>query len=200
MELITQWVAHYGYAAIFSLLVLGIVGLPVPDEWLLALAGYMVFKDHLLLVPALACAWLGSVCGITISYGIGRSMGLYALHHYGRFFRITPEGVEKTRASYDRYGMWVLFFGYFIPGVRHFTAIVAGTLRIRFRHFSLFAYSGALIWSSVFIGIGYLFGDHWTEVLKQIHRHLVIVAWMALILIFVWMGRYFRKSTVRNRY
>jgi membrane protein DedA with SNARE-associated domain len=131
-------------------------------------------------VLTLIAASLGSMCGIAVSYSIGRSMGLYTLHHYGRFFRITPEGIEKTHACYVRFGTWLLFFGYFIPEVRHFTAIVAGTLRLRYSHFSLFAYAGALVWSSVFIGIGFLFGDEWAGVFKQIHRHLITIAWMAL--------------------
>jgi membrane protein DedA with SNARE-associated domain len=200
METIAYWVAHYGYTAIFFLLLLGIVGLPVPDEWLLALAGYLVFKHHLSLVPAFASAALGSMCGITVSYGLGRSMGLYALHHYGRLFRITPEGIAKTHAQYDRFGTWLLLFGYFIPGVRHFTAVVAGTLRLRFTHFSLFAYSGALIWSAVFIGIGYFFGDQWSEVLRQIQQHLTVIAWLALALVLIWLGWLIKKNTARSKY
>jgi membrane protein DedA with SNARE-associated domain len=199
MEFIAPWITHYGYVAIFSLLVLGIVGLPIPDEWLMAFAGYLVFKHQLHLAPALASAVLGSMCGITISYILGRSIGLYALHRYGRFLRITPEGINKTHAAYDRYGTWLLFFGYFIPGVRHFTAIVAGTVRMRPAHFSAFAYSGALAWSSAFIGIGYLLGDEWATVLQQIHHHLTMIAWMALALVVAWLGWVFRRNAIRNR-
>jgi membrane protein DedA with SNARE-associated domain len=44
---VLAWIAQYGYLAIFSLLVLGIVGLPVPDETLLTFTGYLVFRGHL---------------------------------------------------------------------------------------------------------------------------------------------------------
>ena len=71
METLSQWVFHYGYAGIFFLLVLGIVGLPIPDETLLTFAGYLVFRNHLKLTPVYAAAFLGSICGITISYGLG---------------------------------------------------------------------------------------------------------------------------------
>jgi membrane protein DedA with SNARE-associated domain len=200
MEIIVHGISHYGYIAIFGLLVLGIVGLPVPDEWLLTLAGYLVFKHHLFLVPTVACALLGSMCGITISYFLGRSMGSYALRRYGRFFRITPEGIVKTQKAYDRYGTWVLFFGYFIPGVRHFTAIVAGTVRLRPANFCTYAYAGALVWTTVFIGTGYFLGDQWAVVLKQLQGHLMIVAWSVLAFVLVWVGWLYRRSVVRNRY
>jgi membrane protein DedA with SNARE-associated domain len=40
---ILAWITEYGYAAIVGLLMLGIVGLPVPDETLLTFTGYLVF-------------------------------------------------------------------------------------------------------------------------------------------------------------
>ena len=59
---VLQWVATYGYFAIFSLLVLGIVGLPVPDEFLLTGCGFLVFQGHLRLIPTFASALAGSAC------------------------------------------------------------------------------------------------------------------------------------------
>ncbi len=201
METITLWVAHYGYAGIFSLLVLGIVGLPVPDEWLLTFAGYLVFKGHLHLIPAYASASLGSMCGITVSYGLGRSLGLFVIHHYGRLFRITPEELDRVHAWFDRFGTWTLLIGYFIPGVRHLTAVVAGTSKLRPLLFSIFAYSGALIWSATFMGLGYYFGERWSQVLAQVQRHLIILTWISLALIVIYLvWRHQRKSDKWIRY
>ena len=47
MERIFEWVSHYGYGGLFVLLVLGIVGLPIPDETLLVVCGYLVSKGRL---------------------------------------------------------------------------------------------------------------------------------------------------------
>ncbi len=44
---ILNWVTRYGYLGIFALLMLGIVGVPVPDELLLTCAGFLVFKGYL---------------------------------------------------------------------------------------------------------------------------------------------------------
>ena len=46
-----EWVTRYGYAGIFLLLMLGIVGLPVPDEALLTFVGYLSFKGELAFAP-----------------------------------------------------------------------------------------------------------------------------------------------------
>ncbi len=197
MEIIAHWVSHYGYAAIFSLLVSGIVGLPVPDESLMTFAGYLVYTRHLALVPTYAAAALGSMCGITVSYIIGRCVGLYVLHRYGWLFHITPERVEKVHDWFDRFGTWTLLIGYFIPGVRHFTAIVAGTSELRPQHFAVFAYSGALIWSATFIGLGYFFGEQWSQVLEHAHRHIAVFALIALLLILLYLTWRFRKGNTK---
>ena len=53
METIAYWVTQYGYAGMFVLLLLAIVGLPVPDETLLTFTGYSIYKNHLHAIPAL---------------------------------------------------------------------------------------------------------------------------------------------------
>ncbi len=58
-------ISRYGYAAIIVLLMLGIVGLPIPDEALLTLTGYLIFRGTLHTIPAYLAALLGSGCGIT---------------------------------------------------------------------------------------------------------------------------------------
>src|SRR5437588_10087532 len=119
---VLAWITHYGYLAIFSLLMLGIVGLPVPDETLLTFTGYLVFRGNLSLPPAFLAAFAGSACGITLSYVLGRTFGLALIHRYGKYLRITEEHVNRAHAWFRHAGHWSLTFGYFIPGVRHFTA------------------------------------------------------------------------------
>jgi membrane protein DedA with SNARE-associated domain len=188
MEIIAQWVSHYGYAAIFSLLVLGIVGLPVPDESLLTCAGYLVYRKHLALVPTFISACLGSMCGITVSYIIGRSAGLFVLRRYGWLFHVTPKGIEKAHSWFDRFGTWTLLVGYFIPGVRHFTAIVAGISGLRPQIFAAFAFSGAAIWAGTFIALGFFFGEQWSQVLALVQHHISIVVLIVLVLISVYVA------------
>src|ERR1044071_694966 len=123
---VLAWITEYGYVAIFSLLVLGIVGLPVPDETLLTFTGYLVFKNTLSLPLAYGSALAGSICGITISYWLGRTFGLKLIHRYGRYLPIRESHQQKAHSFFEGAGRWSLTFGYFVPGVRHFTAYAAG--------------------------------------------------------------------------
>src|ERR1041384_5324155 len=109
---VLAWITQYGYVAIFSLLVLGIVGLPVPDETLLTFTGYLVFKGKLSLPLAFVSALAGSASGITISYILGRTFGLKLIHRYGRYLRIREEHFAKAHSWFERVGHWSLTFGY----------------------------------------------------------------------------------------
>jgi membrane protein DedA with SNARE-associated domain len=167
------WIAQYGCLAIFLLLVTGIVGLPVPDETLLTFTGYLVFKGHLPLAGAFLAALGGSACGITLSYTLGRTFGLALIHRYGRYLRITEAHIAKAHAWFQRAGHWGLTFGYFVPGVRHFTAYAAGMSELEAPQFALFAYSGAVLWVSTFIGLGYFLGERWQAVQRNVDHYLL---------------------------
>src|SRR5437762_8628485 len=114
MDAVLHWVSTYGYFAITGLLVLGIVGLPVPDEWLLVFSGYLVYSGRLSLAGTLAAATLGSMGGITCSYLIGRTVGLPLLHSkFGRVFRMSDRKIQFVHDWFNRVGHWALFIGYF---------------------------------------------------------------------------------------
>ena len=186
------WITQYGYFAIFALLMFGIVGLPVPDETLLTFCGFLVYKGRLALAPAFGTAFAGSTCGITLSYFLGRTFGLALIHRYGRYVRITEEHVMKAHAWFERVGRWGLTFGYFVPGIRHFTAYAAGMSELEPPQFALFAYSGGALWVATFLSLGYFLGERWEAVEQNIHRYLVwitIAGVIALAGYFVWRKR-----------
>jgi len=159
-QLVVQWVAGYGYFGIFFLLILGIVGLPVPDEWLLVFAGYLAFKNVLGFVPTLAIAVIGSACGLTVSYVLGRTSGHYFLRRCGRWLSIDEQKLSRAQEWFHKLGRWVLVIGPFIPGVRNLMGYMAGASRLRLDVFARFAYLGALISSTTFVTFGYFAGRH----------------------------------------
>jgi membrane protein DedA with SNARE-associated domain len=164
----------YGYVGIFCLLMLGIVGLPIPDETLMAVVGYLIHKGQLAFAPAFAAAFLGSVCGITVSYLLGRKLGLPLVHRYGRYVHFGQAELDRVHNWFHRIGRWTLTFGYYILGVRHFTAYVAGTANMPYFEFACFAYSGGFIWCLSFISLGYYFADQLDWALALMHRNALI--------------------------
>jgi len=191
-EAILRWITEYGYLAIFVLMTLGT---PIPDEGLLAFAGYLVYEGRLQLIPTMAAAFLGSVCGISISYGFGRTVGNYLVTKFGPAVKITDDKITRVQTWFDRVGKWGLFFGYLLPGVRHLIAFGAGTSKLPMSVFALFAYTGGLIWSVTIISAGYYLGSQWTLFFGKVRPNLVIASAVAvtLFLLYMLVRRYLRK-------
>ena len=169
-----QFLAHYGYAAIFLLLCAGIVGPLIPDETILVLAGVLIHRGTLSALPAGLCACAGSLCGITVSYYLGRRGVAFALR------RLAGPHMQQAHQWFEKYGRWTLFFGYFLAGVRHFTALIAGSTELAYPEFATFAYPGGVVWVITFLSIGYFVGDQWSRLEGSIHTGAVI-ATVALV-------------------
>jgi membrane protein DedA with SNARE-associated domain len=187
MEAGFEWIVRYGYAALFAMLVLGIIGLPVPDETLLTFTGYLVFHHKLELLPSFFAAFAGTACGITLSYGLGRLAGRYMVDKPRGFLWIKPAHLEAVRRWFDRFGKYTLFIGYFVPGLRHLTAFVAGSAGLSWPVFGVFAYSGGFVWSAGFILLGYVLGEEWHRVSPLIHRSLLIGAGVVCLAVIGWL-------------
>ncbi len=179
MDPVLAWVTRWGYPGIFALLALGIIGLPVPDETLLTFIGYLIYRQHLQPVPAVIAVLCGTICGITVSYLLGRLTGYFLIEKYGPRLHIHMEHVEKVHGWFRRLGRFALTLGYFIPGVRHLTAYVAGASELEAPIFAVFAYAGAVLWCGTFLTLGYLLGDQWDRASAKIHEW---VLWAAFAL------------------
>jgi membrane protein DedA with SNARE-associated domain len=175
------WISQYGYVAVFGLLMLGIVGLPVPDETLLVFSGYLISRGRFNPFFAFAAGFLGSACGISLSYIIGRSLGRRAVIRYGKHIGITAARLDRTHAWFEKTGEWLLAFGYFIPGVRHLTALVAGTSDLNFRVFAIFAWSGAAFWVASFLTLGYFVGENWQQTIDFVEHYTLLAVVLAVV-------------------
>jgi membrane protein DedA with SNARE-associated domain len=90
-ETILRWVTEYGYIGLFLLLTLG----TLPAEALAGFAGFLVYNGQLQLFPTIAAVFLGSVCGVTLSYGFGRTVGNYLIIKFGHVVQITEDKVTQ---------------------------------------------------------------------------------------------------------
>ncbi len=196
MDALFHWIAAYGYFAIFGLLVFGIVGLPVPDETLLVFSGYLISRGSLHPLHAFAAAFAGTVCGISTSYVLGRTLGLTVIHRYGKWLHITEAQLARVHDWFTHLGHWALLVGYFIPGVRHFTAIVAGSSRLEYSQFARYAYAGASLWVTTFLCLGYFLGDHWEPAFEALHRNLSIATVVLAAALLLW---YLLRRWLRSR-
>lgn len=191
-QTVAWWLAHFGPLGLFVLQMLGIFGLPIPDETVMVLAGVMVSRGQLRLAPTAAAAVTGAMTGITVSFIVGRFGGLPLLLRYGSKIHISRSALARAERWFASVGKWLLVVGYFIPGVRHVTAIVAGASNLPARTFLVFAYVGAALWVGCFLSLGYLLADEWRGLLADFYRYarVFVLIGIALVAIYaLWITR-----------
>jgi membrane protein DedA with SNARE-associated domain len=154
-----------------------------------------VHRGQFALNTTISVAFAGSLCGITLSFVLGRTGAIYALERFEPLHRWVGRHLPQVEIWFERYGKWTLFFGYFIAGVRHFTALAAGISKVKFRTFALYAYPGGFVWVVCFVSIGYYLGAEWESLARRLNRGAMVVAVVILAIgIGGWLLR--RKNPV----
>jgi len=149
---------HWGYLAIFLIVALGNVSVPVPEETVLILAGYLVWRGELQFPMVLAVGIVSAVIGDNVGYWIGRGYGKDILDRIRRLTHVSPERFNRMQRFVMRYGLLAVFLARFIAGLRFAAGPLAGALGVRVRSFVVGNVLGALVFVPLAVSAGYAMG------------------------------------------
>ncbi len=180
MSGLALFVEHWGYAAIFAVVVLGNVGLPVPEETILTLAGYLVWRGDLRLWLVLSVGIASASVGDNIGYWLGRRLGGAWARKYGTRFWVNPERLEASQRFVLKYGALAVFVARFLPGLRFAAGPVAGISGMPAPAFFIANVLGACLYVPVVVGVGYAIGRGVGPHLEQTRTTLVAVEHVVL--------------------
>ena len=199
LDLLRNAVVHYGYWAVGAALLLENAGVPLPGETILLLASFLAYSEHDLKLPWLiVVATLAATLGDNLGFSLGHYGGRPLLARYQSFFRIQDKTLAQGERLFAKYGAVTVFFARFIFGMRIIAGPMAGVLRMHWRKFAIFNFLGAALWVTAISGVGYLFGQHWARLERDLKRFDVVVAVVVLVVagFLWWRGR--RKNRVEH--
>jgi membrane protein DedA with SNARE-associated domain len=179
---------HWGYLGIFLAVALGNIGLPVPEETILALAGYAAQRGQLHLPTVLAVGVISAVVGDNVGYWLGRRYGRQAIERYGRWAFITPERLQKVSDFMTRYGALAVFAARFVAGARFLAGPLAGAAGMSPVSFAVANMLGALLYVPYAVGIGYGISYGFGNAIHRLTghaQHFALAAAVAVTLAFV---------------
>jgi membrane protein DedA with SNARE-associated domain len=144
------------------------LGIPLPGEIVLVSAALLSSQGHVNPWIVGACASAGAVVGDSIGYVIGRRGGKPLLEKLGRRFpkHFSSAHIASAEHSFERWGMWAVFFGRFIALLRIFAGPLAGVLRMRYWKFLTANLMGGVIWAGGTTAVVYYVGvvaDAWLK-------------------------------------
>ena len=163
-------IEHWGYVAICVFVILGNLGLPVPEESILVLAGYLVWQGDLRLPLVLLVGMLSAIAGDNLGYWIGRRYGQAAIARYGRWVLLTPARLDATRRFVTRYGAFGVFAARFIAGLRFLAGPMAGSAGLPPLAFVAANALGAVVYVPTMVAAGYGVAYGLDEYLKEFER------------------------------
>jgi membrane protein DedA with SNARE-associated domain len=191
-------IEHYGYFGIILALIGGIIGLPIPDEVLLTYVGYNIFQGNLSYIPALLCAVIGASGGISLSYLLGIKLGQPFLTKFGPKLHITEERINRTKKLFVKMGPFLLFIGFFIPGVRHITAYLSGINSYKYKKFAIYAYTGAFTWCLTFITVGRKLGENWAAFGTYFSRYSIFLVILFILGCIIFYSYWRKRRILKN--
>ena len=160
----SSFVAHlvqsYGYYAVFALIALESMGIPLPGETaLIAAALYSGTTHHLSIVVLAVVAGSAAVIGDNAGYWIGKTGGQRLAERYGRYVRLDRSKLKVGRYLFARHGVKVVFFGRFVAVLRTYAAFFAGVSMMRWPRFLVANAVGGLLWAGVYAFGAYALGS-----------------------------------------
>lgn len=183
-----QFIAHYGYLAVFLLMVAESACVPVPSELIMlfggALAGGAVAGAHLNLVAVILLGALGNVAGSYVAWAVGRYAGQAAIHRWGRYVLLRDHDIELAQRWFDRNGTWSVLVGRVVPVVRTFISLPAGLAAMPPLRFGVVTAIGCLPWTAALGVLGYVVGTRWQSVADDFHGPTYLLA-AAIVLVLV---------------
>jgi membrane protein DedA with SNARE-associated domain len=192
LEVLRSALVHHGYWALAVTLLLENAGIPLPGETILLMASFLAYSEHELQLPwIIAVATTAAVLGDNLGFALGYYGGRPLFERYQSVFRIQQKTLFQGEQLFARFGAVTVFFARFVFGMRIIAGPLAGVLRMSWRKFLVANFLGASLWVTVMAGAGYLFGQHWERMqrdLKRIDIGIAIVAVLAAAY-FWWRGR-----------
>jgi membrane-associated protein len=187
LDLLRNALVHYGYWAVGAALLLENAGIPVPGETILLMASFLAYSEHDLQISwIIVVATIAATIGDNIGFALGYYGGRPLLVRYQSIFRVRPSTLARGEKLFDRYGSVTVFFARFVFGMRIVAGPMAGVLRMPWRKFLIFNFLGASVWVSAISGAGYLFGQHWQRLQRDVKRFDIAVA-IVVVLAAVWV-------------
>ncbi|WP_371581848.1 DedA family protein [Streptomyces sp. NBC_01314] len=179
---VQEWLETVPPLSIYLLvgLVIGLesLGIPLPGEIILV-SSALLASQHGEIDPFVlgACATAGAIIGDSIGYAIGRKGGRPLLDKLNRRFpkHFSESNIAVAERSFDRWGMWAVFFGRFIALLRIFAGPLAGVLQMPYWRFLVANVLGGILWAGGTTAVIYYVGVVAEAWLKRF-------SWLGLVL------------------
>ncbi len=186
------------YGVLSALIYVSAFGLPIPEEVVLLLAGYLAYLGFTDLWTTVFVLSASIVIADLSGYILGRYAGNFLYEKILGRFEITREFLEKGKKYIDRFGEKVVLLTRPISGVRFVVPIMMGHFRMNVKKFLAYDLAAALPYTLILISLSYYLGSVFT-LIAHIDIIKRIIGWSIVSIVVLWIVlRYIKKRRMRK--
>jgi membrane protein DedA with SNARE-associated domain len=186
------FVEHFTYLGIFAVLLLGSLGVPIPEEMPIIAAAVLSHEGLVRWWLALFVCFLGVLSGDVVLYWTGWHWGEPILNWRVARLVLTREREQWLKVAYRRHALKTVVMARHVMDLRAAAFLTAGIARVPFWKFIVADAGAAALGVPFGFGLAYFFTDRIKAVVADVHRAerwlglagLVVVA--AALIVGVW--------------
>ena len=136
----------------------GLVVTPfLPGDSIIFACGALAAVSGMNILVLIVIFFSAAILGDGTNYLIGKKLGERLINSNNRF--IKKSYIDKAQSFYEKYGSKAIVLARFVPIVRTFAPFVAGIGKMCYKKFGVFNIIGGTIWVSLFLSLGFFFGN-----------------------------------------
>lgn len=187
------------YFLLFVALMGGAVGLPIPEDLPLVIAGVLVQRGTADLALTFIICYASILLGDLLVFAIGRRFGSALFSKPWIQKRMTPSRVRRMKLNLEKRSLLMIFLARHLFYMRTITFLTCGAVKMRVERFLLADACAALVSVPLMLAIGYFAAEHFETALKYLKRVEYVLAVVGLLVIAYLVYRYkSRKAAIRG--
>jgi membrane protein DedA with SNARE-associated domain len=195
---VSHLIQAYGYFAVLLLVGAESLGIPVPGETALIVAGAYAGHTHRLSPwVVFVVASVAAIIGDNVGFWIGDRYGYRFIRKFGQHFWLDERKIKIARYVFDSHGPKVVFLGRFVSILRTYAAFLAGSSRMRWSRFLPANAAGGIVWAGFYTLVAYLAGNAITHMSGSIDAVIASAAILAVVAAVIVMGRQTSRLALR---
>ena len=199
--LVLNSVEQFSYLAIFLFAISAGYIVPIPEEIVLLITGYMASAGYIHFTPALFVIILAFIIGDNVLYKLTLKNNKLVKKMIHEVLSLTI--IAKNRKFLEKNISTTIFITRFIPFLRFIGPVFSGYVKVKEKTFMLFNTLAIVIYAPIMLCVGYFFHDDFTRIVSEMGRvrHIaVILGWVIIgLLITRLVDYFFKKDEEMNR-
>ncbi|MCL5009490.1 MAG: DedA family protein [Candidatus Parvarchaeota archaeon] len=194
LDQISVLIYQYRYLAVFVLMFLESVALPIPSEVVLPFAGAMIGLNILDPVIAFPIAVIASVLGSLVGFLLGYFLGVDIIFRYGKKFGFRMKSYSDGEKWIKKYGVLFALISKLLPAIRSISSIICGAFKMDIKKFLLYTTVGIIVWSAALMYAGYALASNWNQIASSIASSALYVVIGSIVVLLVIIRRWVVKT------